>query len=1039
MGLLRLALAGLWWRRGTSALLLVVALFTTTAAAAAPSYAASARDAVLQAALLRAPVGERGTGITASTTVVGEPSTAALEAAVRDAFSGPARAAYPRPVLELSVVQRAADAQAAGAPYVSVVDRAGVCDALTITAGRCLRESERTGVVIDEATARAQRLRVGSTIGVAGIGLRGPTVDLKVVGIARKTDASAPYWFGGDDASGPVALQVWAPRSYFSALRAQPGDQVTATADLALETGRVHAESIDAFSRSVGGAVRALRSAPGTPTVSTGIDSVVSAGLASSTLVLVPIVVTIAELLALGWFLLHTLIGGAAEARGAEVALGKVRGLTGGRTLLLVLLEPTLLLAAAVPLGVLIATAVEHAFVPGVLGADVDVRVGWTSWLAAIGAAAGGLLATAAASLGVFRRPVLEQWRRTSRTPSRRGLVVEIVLVVLAVAGVVQLRLSGALAAGSANGIALLAPMLLLVAGALVASRLLVLLARLGFGPTRATGAVAAFVGLRQLVRRPAGRRTFGVVAVAVALAVYALSSVVVTGENRDQRALTDVGAPTVLHIEPDPRTAARIASVDPDGRSATAVAEVPIDASTSSDLFGTGASTTASPVMLVVDPGPFAAVAHWRSDFGSAPLARLTRPLAAPAPAAPRITGTALRMAVTGRTVPDGLTLQADLVDPRGTSVTAALGTLQPGARSYTAAVPACADGCALRRIYVTRSSLSAGLLTVRFTVTGAEGVTDGAPAPARPAITAVRWAPLNPLPPGQVTPAERLDTTSRGLDVAVNVSGSPSPTAPGFGGVAGAPDVVPGLVAQAIRGGASSLTVLTPDRAALPLRPVGQVSVLPRVGDAGVVVARDWLLAASPGGAALSQPDQVWIGPDAPSDTVQRLRAAGVQVLSIDRAAQRAQVLAAEGPAFASALILASGATAVLLAVFAVVLGLVLLARRRVFELSAMRALGIRRRSLLGTLLVEQAALVITATATGLVLALVSVQLALPAVPAYADQPPFPAFVVDQPVGLLLAVAGGVALLLIAAVAITGAALVRSASVVRLREAEQ
>ncbi|MGN6444669.1 FtsX-like permease family protein [Amnibacterium sp.] len=1039
MGLLRLALAGLWWRRGVSVLLLVVAVFTTTAAAAAPSYADSARDAVLRAALLRAPVSDHGTGVQVTTELVGKPNPTALENVVRGAFSGSAARAYPSLVMQLSVVLHAAVPAQLGEPYVAVEDRDGVCAALRMTAGRCVADSDRTGVVVEASAAKARGLHVGSKVGVVPLGGSGWPSDLVVRGIATRRDAAAPYWFGGDSGSNQDSLVVWAPRSYFTALTARSGDGVTATADLTLDARAVHVRSIGPLTKALGDAVRAVQSSAGTPTVSTAVEKVVGTGLGSGSLVLVPIVVTIAELLALGWFLLHTLIGGAAEARGAEVALSKVRGLTGGRTLLLVLLEPTLLLIAAVPIGVLLAAVAEHALVPGVLGDSVDVQIGALSWIAALGAAAGGLVAAAVASVGVFRRPVLEQWRRTTRFASRRSLVVEIVVVVLAIAGVAQLRVSGALAGGAANGIAVLAPMLLLLAGALVAGRLLLLVARLGFGPTRGTGAIAAFVGLRQLVRRPAGRRTFGVLVVAVGLAVTTLSSVVVTTQNRDERALTDTGAPVVLHIRPDPRTAARIHAVDPSGRDVTAVAEVPIDSSTASGIFAAGAATNASPSMLVVDPKGFAAVAYWRHDFGSAPLTRLVRPLTAPAPAAPEVTGTRIAMDVTGTTVPGDLTLAADLVDARGAPVTATFGTMRTGAATYTAQAAACADGCRLRRVFVTQSTVSGALLKARFTVRAVRGLDGGTATPARPAVTAVRWAGLNPMPPGQVSPAEQVHVAAGGVDIAVAVSGAPSGSAPGFGAVAGAPTGVPALVAAAVRGDSASLIAQTPDGAGIDLRPTGHVSVLPRVGDAGIVVARDWVLAASPGGAAHEQADQLWLRAGAPADTLRRLRAAGVQVLSVDRASERARVLASEGPAFAAALTLATGATAVLLAAFAVVLGMVLLARRRVFELSAMRALGIRRRSLFGSVFVEQAALIVVATASGLGLALASVQLSLAAVPAYADDPPFPAFLVDQPVALLVAGCAAVVVLLLAAVGVTSAVLVRSAAVVRLREAEQ
>ena len=492
-----------------------------------------------------------------------------------------------------------------------------------------------------------------------------------------------------------------------------------------------------------------------------------------------------------------------------------------------------------------------------------------------------------------------------------------------------------------------------------------------------------------------------------------------------------------MLHIKPDSRTDHRIASVDRTGRAVTSVAQVPIDVSTASGPFD-AAPSTSSPSMLVVEPGSFGSVAYWRGDFGSSTLARLLQPLAVAPPRTPQVRGTSIRMTVAARTSSRDLTLAADLVDDSGAQVTATFGALRNGSVTYSAAIKGCADGCDLRRIYVTRPSDDLSLLTATFTAHDLQ-VLGGGSGSTRPGLDTVRWSALNPIPAGQVTPAEKVQVTSAGLEVDVVVSGSPGDTAPGFGAIAGAVDRLPALVANGIRGSGSTVEAVSPDQATLALRPVGRVVVVPRLGDAGAVVSRAWAEAASPSGSTGVQPNEIWVSAAAPAGTISRLRAAGVQILSVDRASQRATVLASAGPAFASGLILAASASAVLLAAFAVVVGVVLLARRRTFELAAMRALGIRRRSLFGSVLVEQAVLVVVATAAGFGLAVLSAQLTLPAIPAYADNPRFPAFVVHQPLGLLLAASVAVAALLLVTVAIAAAMLTRSASVTRLREAEQ
>ncbi len=1039
MRLLSLALEGLWWRRATSLMLLLVAACTTAAAAAAPSYAASAQDAVVRAAVDRAPVGADGTGIEVTALQTGRPSTAVLRSAVDDAFTGAAHTAYPTVVMQLSTVQRPAIERPGGTQRITLTSRDGLCDALRLLAGSCLSEQDRTGVVLEDAVARAHHLLVGQTFAVAPLG-GGDPLTLHVRGIAVRSRPTAAYWFGGTPDVSQYTLAAWVPAAYFSASTVQPVDGVVASADLALDRSTMHQRTAEPILTSLAGAVRRLHDSGMTDPadVTSSAQEVVRAGERGGARLMLPIVVVIAELLALGWFLLHTLISGSVEGRGAEVALSKVRGMSAGGTLVLVLLEPAMLLAAAVPLGVLIAAAIEHRLAPAILGTSVDIRVGWISWAAAAVAAAGGLIAAFAASIGVLRRPVLEQWRRTTRPGTRRSVVAEVVVVVLAVAGIAQLRLSGSLAVGTASGIAILAPMLLIVAGALVASRAVVLLARLGFRPTRGTGAVSAFVGLRQLARRPAGRRTFGVLVVAVAMAMYGVSSADVLAQNRDDRALTDVGAPTVVHIAPDGRTDGRIRSVDPTGRVLTAVAEAPIGVGTQYSGFDTTSSAGDSPSVLVVDPRTFGTVAYWRRDFGSSPLAALLRPLSAPAPVVPVITGTRMALSISTPRVQALLGLAADLTDAGGQPHTVRLGALTPGTRTYTADVGFCADGCRFRRIYLTRPLDQLGALVVGFTIRSIQ-VTGGSGAPVQPSLARVVWSPLNPYPAASVTPAERVSVEPDGVHVAISVVGQPGDGAAGFGVAAGARTTAPAVVAAALTGGYSAVTVQTPDGDTFSLRRSGTVTVVPRLGNAGVLLPRAWVEAESPSGYSHLLENQIWIGRDAPPHVVDRLRAAGVHVLSVETAAGRASALASNGPGFATPFTIAGGVTAVLLATAAVVLGIALLARRRVFELSAMRALGIRKRSLRGSVLVEQGFLAVFATICGLVLALAGVQLALPALPAYVDDPPYPAFLVHQPLGTLALVGAAIVALLLAAVAVTAAVLDRRTSVSALREAEQ
>ncbi len=596
MRLLRLALLGLWWRRATSLSLLVVATFTTAVAAAGPLYASAAGDAVLQRTLRTAPVDSTGTGIRFTADQIGKPSPDALERSVNESFTGRSRAAYPTTVIQLSVPHRDISTGAEDATKLMVTERGGFCREVLVVAGTCLDDAERTGFVVDSATARTRHLRIGQTVTLSGTRTTpaGPNTVLRLRGIVDRREPAAAYWFGAsaaeaDSRTDPVV--VWVPRSYFDAVTAEAGDNLVVTADLALDADAVHVGEVSTFEAAVDTATTRVRTAgPGQPSVATDVRDVVQAGLSGRSRLELPVVGVVLQLLALGWYLLHTLVSSAAQARGAEIALGKVRGLTSRATVLLTVLQPVVVLVAAVPIGVLGALLAVRALAPSVIGGDAQIRLGALAWAGAATAAVGGLVAASVGSVTVLRRPVLDQWRRTPARAGHAAATFEVAVVVLAVVGIVQLRSSGSLDGGSGSGLAVMAPALLMVAGAVVASRALGGLARLAFAATRGSGAVGAFIAVRQVARRPTGRRTFGVLTVAVALAAFGTSSVVVLAHNRDDRARADVGAAAVAHIAPDTRTAARVADVDRGRHQLTAVFEGSANVSSSSGVFDAAA-----------------------------------------------------------------------------------------------------------------------------------------------------------------------------------------------------------------------------------------------------------------------------------------------------------------------------------------------------------------------------------------------------------------------------------------------------------------
>ena len=282
-----------------------------------------------------------------------------------------------------------------------------------------------------------------------------------------------------------------------------------------------------------------------------------------------------AQLALLAWLVLFQVVTDSAESRGNEVALAKLRGFSGRSTVAFGLGQPVAVLAAAVPVGLLVAWAAVAGMSRWVLVPGTPVQMTWTAVLGALVGFTGAVVGAALAARRVLTRPVLEQWRKVPDVQhGAASLVLDVVLFVGALAGLVALRANGA--AGTApRPISLIAPGLLVLAVALLGVRLLPYVGRAALGPTRASPRIGSFLAVRQVLRRPAGLRLAALLAVAVGLATFAIDGEAVAAANRDTRAGVEVGAPTVLTVQYEPThdPVAVTHAVDPQGRWAMAAA----------------------------------------------------------------------------------------------------------------------------------------------------------------------------------------------------------------------------------------------------------------------------------------------------------------------------------------------------------------------------------------------------------------------------------------------------------------------------------
>ena len=657
-----------------------------------------------------------------------------------------------------------------------------------------------------------------------------------------------------------------------------------------------------------------------------------------------------------------------------------------------------------------------------VLVPGTPVQMTWTAVLGALVGFTGAVVGAALAARRVLTRPVLEQWRKVPDVQhGAASLVLDAVLFVGALAGLVALRAHGA--AGTApRPISLIAPGLLVLAVALLGVRLLPYVGRAALAPTRASARIGSFLAVRQVLRRPAGLRLAALLAVAVGLATFAIDGEAVAAANRDTRASIEVGAPTVLTVQYEPThdPIAVTHAVDPQGRWAM----------TATRWIGNGGALTGE--LLGVDTSRLAAVATWPAGSGISATDAATQ-VGPPVPAPISFTATALRLHVTTLKRGPGPAPNVSVEVRPGprTPVLERLAPLRDGTATYTGAVP-CADGCTLTRLVWDRPIDFTAPMSGSVLVTGVD-VRSGAD-----------WRPLDAAlsSPGQWRGAgsggqtnDTLTVTAQGLrDDYTSTFGA----SPGVGHI-DSPVPVPLIATPAAISTAGGQPAALTDSSGVtaPYDQVATVPLLPVVLDTGAVVDVRYVRAQ-----LLDFADdatwQVWLGPDAPADAVQKLEKGGLLVQSVQTQGQRRDVLGRQGPALALLLLVACAIAGAVLAAGATALAVAVTGRRRAFELAALAAVGVQRRPLLRSCVGEQLILLGTGFAIGLPAGVVAARLALPAIPEYSDQTPVPLDYAPH-VAVVVAFAVVVGLVLVVTAWVAGRTLMRSAVPTRLREAAQ
>ncbi|GIJ62888.1 FtsX-like permease family protein [Virgisporangium aurantiacum] len=858
--------------------------------------------------------------------------------------------------------------------------RDGVCEHLRIT-GACPKADRE--IMVSNRVAGDLGLDVGAQVTFTPN--RGQPARFTISGRYEAGDTDDPYWVGGTLIR---SEPVFATAGTISLLAVS--DLIVTVEGMVTPELFTHVEAV-ADARAVTADLDRLIARDGFDVI-TSIGPLADRVTANRRVIAAGVPVAGLQLLLLCWFALGLAVRHAGAGWRPDVGLLKLRGVPPGRVTALAVGRSAVPIAAGAVVGAIAALAlrgpVENAIGraqarPALVVPDGLVLLGGAG--AALLAVIGSLAIAFVAERRMLREPVVDLLRQVpARQGGWRAGAAEVLVAALAVAAVYQVR-SAPADDPAAAGLALFVPVLVALVVALTGTRLLVPtaagVARRAFG----AGRLSTGLALLDLARRPGARRLAALLVTASALLVTATTGWATAASARADRAAVELGAHTVLTVgaESAAHLITAVRAADPGGRNAMAVV-----------VGRTSGSSDASPVVAVDSPR-LAAVAAWPhsgsgkgavAGIGADPrdlAARLRPPAGQPVIAAGG--AVELDLTVPAADPPPQVTVEAALVDKRGTRITAALGPVGPGRHTVRADTPGCADG---------------GCRLVGFVLVGdregSEPVVLHRLGQADPPATLVdgtgfadlgRWRqPLTSRKPWLLV-SNSGDGLALRIDQVVPIPLTDSVTLPGGTGPPGVPDaltvevadapvplpaVVSGALAETRRAGGQPTPLL--GGGGIPLRQLGTPAVLPRVGPTGLVVDLEYAdrLLVGVDGAR-----EVWLSEAAPAGIRDRLRAQGLQIIRTDTVAAATGRYAAEGGTAVFRLNLVVAVAGLLLAAASVVLVAAVDRPVRNAELVRLRMQGMSQRTVVRSVVGGYALVAAVATGLGVLAAVAALRL--------------------------------------------------------------
>jgi hypothetical protein len=1024
LGLLANSLA---WRAGSSAVFFVVALLAVAAATAGPVYLAAANQSVLAHVVV--PPAPESTGLAVNELPGAPVPQATFLQAFKDLARSPSGRYFEKPVYTAIAPVTLLSGSGAALAVADAVSRTSDCGHLVFVSGRCPTAGDT--VAMSTRSAAFLHVKVGTTLLST---LAGSTRDLRVSGLYAAGSATANYWwgqnyfeFGTTQTQPPRIDALFAQASMLDGLASH---EVSLSADVPINTASLRATEIPAFRRGL--ATEELRLEKLGLLASSGIGSYLDNVATQQQAMTTTIAVIDLQLLLLVLMVLFGIAGRIAAERDQDLALANLRGLSPRSLWAVALREPFVLMVAAAPIGAVVGWLVALATTRAELVAGTPVPFDSLALGAGIAAAVAVLVATAAGS----RRALARSTRRANLGRSRLGSVLalgaEAFVIALALAAVVQLSASGVGTTAKSQPLAALAPGLIALAVGVIAARAVPFACRLLANATRFTPKVGLSLALQRVARQSGIIRQAVIIAVAVALACFAVAGISIDRANRAEQAAFLVGANRVLTVSV-PATVNFVQAVrraDPSGGKAMA-AEVEVSSQ------GT---------LLAVDASRFARVAAWADQPGAASPAKVARFLAPPVASEITVQGASLAMTVdlSVAVKPSPSLVLGVFNEQYGASGSVTIGPLELGKHVYETSLEGyCVSVCRLQTISASWPGPSGNSLipasqqvTIPVTI---EQLRDGGAnlAPVEAGLYRQGAWRVTQGPPG---PSSSVSSSPAGLVASLRyvVGQAPPEIAP-----ADVPKWLPAVVTNVVASlsgsgptGSTQYSVINLDGTSLSINGAMQVTAIPSAGTNAVMVDLTDALRNE------SQPDiystkQVWLSAAAGSGAaiIDRLQKEGITVLSSRSARSVELAFQQDGPTVAFELFLVVGAESALLATGSMLFAIAADTRQRAVETVALGSVGLPRRTLVKAMAGELAIVCATGLVAGAVAGIAAARFSLPSVPEFTGLAPGPTLMFDLPVAWLAAVLAGAAVLLAVAVAVAIAAVNAASTPDKLR----